>query len=340
MGSMKYTGSLKSSSQFVKNQKFSNITIFGKESVDREYWNDIIDIVERKFTQNSLPNFTLYDTSRPIKLDRSKLFENAGFSKFDGIYNRKYRKLLSDKTVSDHSILNLNDIVTWNILHHYSYNSNHEYLSTKKIHSNIQQNFQFKMRVVLPEEVRYNYIVEKILTILENQKVKVFALQECEFCIYKKIVSSIGDNYFSRFIPHRISYGKNGLEIESFGCALFILNEKNRKEDIEVFVKGYPKSRQDHEEKNYKYLIIRKKNIAFSSIHFPCFRSDNEKIWTQYFYEDIKNMYHSFSGIEKFYIIGDLNIEFKNLKLLLDKIDYIGFNIIASQGVDYLIETI
>ena len=292
----------------------------------RNYWMYIIKSVERYFVNNQLPNLCNYDLNNDFKIDRSILFSKD--SNFENC------TILKKHNISDHKILSWNDLHTWNILHHYSYNKSHDYLSLDKIRQSDPKIYQLK--IPIPEDIRYNEIIRRITEYLKFNRNQCFALQECEFYIYKKLVDILGKKkYSSRFIPHKITYDKFGLHIESYGCAIFLYDNLKEKK---FYVKGYLKENQNSCEMSYKFIILKNKDEVYVSIHFPCYRNEINDIWTYYFHIDISTILSSFRDIKVYNFLGDLNIKKEKIqKLLKDyntnyQIDYI------YEGVDYIMK--
>lgn len=295
-------------------------------SVDKPYWLFVLKSVEKLFLRNQIPNIEMYDLQADIKINRGLLFEEE----------KNFEKDLKKSLIlSDHKIISKNNLHSWNILHHYSYNKGHDYLSFNKICNSNSGDYQ--VRFPIPESIRYNLIIKKIFDYLKYNRDQCFALQECEFYVYKELVKKLEHrNYSSRFIPHKIRYGKNGLQIESFGCALFVYNQFKDQNINDFQVNGYLKKREDYQELSYKFIIAKKQRDVYTSIHFPCYREDVSEKWDNYFHQDMESIFSSFDNVKRYYFLGDMNICSDKMDELLDKyskeydIDYANF------GVDYI----
>ena len=122
---------------------------------------------------------------------------------------------------------------------------------------------------MLTERARYSLISTCVLDEICSNTCVCYALQECEFSIYKSIVTRLPkDTYTCRFVPHRISYDIHGLYIESFGCALIL---SGISQDVHTHVHSIDKIDDGVLESGYKYLITIKDNVLYTSVHF--------KIW-------------------------------------------------------------
>tara|TARA_Y100000389_G_C17309976_1_gene437451 strand:+ start:166 stop:756 length:591 start_codon:yes stop_codon:yes gene_type:complete len=189
---------------------------------------------------------------------------------------------------------------------------------------------------LIPEEIRYDNIIQRVNSYLELKTTKCFAIQECEYYIYKSLVYKFRNAYVCRFIPHRIAYDSHGLYIESFGCALFILKD-NTCGKSEVCVNGALKERDNYIEMGYKYIAIRSENDVYVSLHIPCFRKDKQKKWVEYFYHDVRKILDSFNKINNFHLLGDFNVRDGKMKILLKNINDVSVNYVVN-GVDYIMQ--
>ena len=297
--------------------------ILTDKEINRQDWRKSIEEVEYLFINNSLPDVSVYDANNINKINRECLFPI-----------KRDKKYIQSRRLSDHKMLSKKNFYTWNTLHHYSYNTSHEYLSDYKI-----KNKLIRARGVnglIPEEIRYDNITQKILSYLKLNDTKCFALQECEFYIYKSLVQQMNNSYICRFIPHKLAYDKHGLYVESYGCALFI--DRSNLKNLEVFVQGSKKETHDLVEVGYKYIAIKFNNDVYVSVHFPCFRVDKEKAWIEYFYQDFNNILNCFKNVENYYLLGDFNVSKYKLDILLNNINK---NIKVEYevcGVDYLMK--
>lgn len=287
-------------------------------------WRNKLEEIENLFINEALPDVSSYDTFNTLKIDRGCLFPE-----------KRQIKYIQSSRLSDHRILTNQDsnkkFHTWNTLHHYSYNKSHDYLS-----EHIIEQKQVRTRGLIPEDIRYDNITQKVLGYLNSGDTKCFALQECEFYIYKSLVQRMNDSYVCRFIPHKIAYDKHGLYIESYGCAIFI--NKVISKNIDVFVQAAIKEKAKSLEMGYKYLAIKCDNDVFVSLHLPCFSGNKEKAWMEYFYYDFKNILTCFSNINTIYLLGDFNVNKMKLQRLLRRFDDEIIIECESCGVDHVMK--
>ena len=331
--------------KIIKRDKFSKIhTILTTFDSDTRKWEEYIKIVEILFKYICLPDFSCYDNGRYLKMNRNSYTYNDfdRYLKFVNTHNtynelQKYDRLENSLSysfkkigfrLSDHNPLMYNDIFTWNVLHHYNYNGSNDYID-----SNVVRHFNAK---VFTEKARYSLIATQLKLLIDKYNYKCYALQECEYSIYMKVVKSLDQKkYICRFIPHRISYNRNGICIESFGCALIIRDTSNIGE---TYVNPIISKKVPYE-KGYKYIIRIQNKVMYSSIHFPkCGNSINFKNWVRYGYADFKFILSKMQYADVGYIIGDLNMNPKTLNKLTSNFSQYRFNILAHIGPDYIIK--
>jgi hypothetical protein len=301
-------------------------------------WRNALGDVANLFIHSQLPELNEYDSCHFLKVDRVSN-NNTEIVKFDNvndILNKhvtieagfKLRKL--GNKLSDHQKLYYKGFCTWNLLHHYSYNGSNNYLETS-LELTCNKGY-------LSEKIRYSRIAKNILETIQIKTFKCFAMQECEFSIYKMVVGSIDPLIFwCRFLPHRLSYDINGLYIESYGCALIIKIQLQRiPRVIAIPIEKYKHDK--YIEFGYKYIAVILNNIMYSSIHFPKCSADQYIKWKEYFHYDIQNLLVNLRGdIHTGYLIGDFNVIKKDLFALMTqyKQDFT-FNTIG-YGVDYIV---
>ena len=119
---------------------------------DIKKWRSYIRTIEKIFTQKGYYDFTQYDNNRYLKINRSnyvyKNFENYKKNIKEANYYEKDKEKneisYSFKGIgfklSDHDYLCNNDILTWNVLHHYNYNGSNDYIDSKVVKHFIDKN--------------------------------------------------------------------------------------------------------------------------------------------------------------------------------------------------------
>ena len=230
---------------------------------------------------------------------------NRAYHNYDTTYqfyeNVFYDFKLRGFRLSDHKPLMKDQIFTWNLLHHYSYNGSNDYID-----SNVIKHFNC---AVLTERARYCLTALHIYESISKGECMCYSLQECEYSIYESLVKRLDKSMFMcRFIPQRIAYDSHGLYIESYGCALIVKHDKKITHH-KVYVNPVQKINHHKRESNYKYVLAVVNNIMYSSIHFPRCGRDNYLSWVNYVYQDFDIILSKITNPVKGYIIGDLNMK-------------------------------
>tara|TARA_B100000902_G_scaffold366934_1_gene389110 strand:+ start:1252 stop:2274 length:1023 start_codon:yes stop_codon:yes gene_type:complete len=312
---------------------------------DIKKWRNYIRTIEKIFTQKGCYDFKQYDEKRYLKINRS----NYTYTNFENyIKNIKeanfYDKDKEDNEISysfkgigfklsDHEYLYSKHILTWNVLHHYNYNGSNDYIDSKVV-----KHFNAK---VLTEKARYSLIKTHINVLIEKNDFKCIALQECEYAIYNSIIQKLDKNkYTCRFIPQKIHYSKEGLYIESYGCAL-IMKGISKMHKTQIFVNPIERYRFDICKSGYRYIIANIDQIMYSSIHFPkCGNVKDLNAWKYYGYEDFKFILSKMKNMNEGFLVGDFNMPLRILNEFLSSFKDYNFEILAQNGVDYIIRVV
>lgn len=291
---------------------------------DQTKWQKYIETIENLFKRRSLPDFALYDDIRYLKMNRNT-YKYENFKNF--VSSVSYSFKTSGFTLTDHKPLIHHGIMSWNVLHHYSYNGSNDYID-----SNVIRYFNVP---VLTERARYSLISSQIHEYILNDETQCISLQECEFAIYKSLVEKLGkEKYTCRFIPHRIAYDNHGLYIESYGCAIILKNTNPSCTHVNPVVKN-----RYNQESGYKYVICVQNGILYSSIHFPKYGGKCDYVyWENYAYTDIEFILSKMENINEGYLIGDLNMSKNTLEVILKSFTKYKFTILDNRGVDYIIK--
>jgi len=139
-------------------------------------------------------------------------------------------------------------------------------------------------------------------------------------------------------MPHRISYDKHGLYVESYGNAMFVKNDMMQ--GTTTYSSAVSKSKSFVFENSYKYLVHNVGDTMFSSVHFPKCGNRNIEKWFEYTTRDIHSILSNVDIIG--FIIGDFNINVSEVKEILDKFPDFDFTIENKipSGVDFIVKVI
>jgi len=310
----------------VMNRNLSDKNVKNENTLVKEFSDDYeYKIVNRKILYENLKKLGGESDHRPLYFKVINDFRFTGKEKkLENIYNTE----------------KLPSIFTWNTLHHEGFNN--------FFYPNQNDNFLTKERAdkleIMSENKRYNSIAKKISDYMINKEFECISLQECEFCLYKKILENNNNmctdksEYYSRYYPRKIRLGKGEtsdedfnkkdkqLDIKSYGNAIFVKKEKGVNIESEALMNESDGDLIiDKWDETLKYKIdtkiikCKKGNNTYSSVHIPVMKTKPDK--THKDYKSGKRSYNT--DLKKYYaalefLQAELEFLFKDVEKMND----------------------